>query len=91
MFQMEALQTDFKRLKNFLEFAKNYFIRKNPIKAIGNDIVAAIKESLTVKKKLKMAQYRLNYHKHQLNKMESLIAENNSHSFLKGKNLNETR
>ena len=33
----------------------------------------------------------LKYHKHQLYKMESLIAENNEHTFLKGKNLNETR
>ena len=46
---------------------------------------------MTVKKKLKMAQYRLNYHRHQLNRMESLIAENNQHAFLRGKNLNETR
>ena len=35
-----------------------------------------------------MAQYRLNYHRHQLNKMESLIAESNEHTFLKAKNLN---
>ena len=27
----------------------------------------------------------------QLHKMESLIAESNEHTFLKGKNLNETR
>ena len=38
-----------------------------------------------------MAKYRVNYHKHQLHKMESLIAESNEHTFLKGKNLNETR
>ena len=38
-----------------------------------------------------MAKYRVNYHKHQLYKIENLIAESNEHTFLKGKNLNETR
>ena len=64
---------------------------KNPIKAMADDIVAGIKDALTIRKKLKMAEYRLNYHKYQFNKMEALIAENNQHNFLKGKNLNETR
>lgn len=91
MFQAQALQTNFKRLMNFIAYTKNYFIRKNPIKAMADDIVAGIKDALTVRKKLKMAQYRLNYHKYQFNKMEALIAENNQHAFLKGKNLNETR
>ena len=54
-------------------------------------MVEGLKDFLTMKKKLKMAQYRLNYHRHQLQKMEQLIAENNEHNFLKGKNLNETR
>ena len=51
----------------------------------------SLKEMLTIRQKLKMAKYRVNYHKHQLYKMESLIAESNEHTFLKGKNLNETR
>ncbi len=54
-------------------------------------IVGNLKDMLSIRQKLKMAQYRVNYHKHQLMKMESLIAENNEHTFLKGKNLNETR
>ena len=54
-------------------------------------IVSGLKDMFSVRQKLKMAQYRVNYHKHQLMKMESLIAENNEHTFLKGKNLNETR
>ena len=58
---------------------------------MADDIVNALKEALTVRKKLKMAQDRLNYHKYQFNRMEALIAENNQHNFLKGKNLNETR
>jgi hypothetical protein len=56
-----------------------------------NSVVEGLKDFLTMKKKLKMAQYRLNYNRHQFQKMEQLIAENNNHSFLKGNNLNETR
>ncbi|MFR1672963.1 MAG: hypothetical protein ACLSWI_08480 [Candidatus Gastranaerophilaceae bacterium] len=56
-----------------------------------DSFVEGLKDFLTMKKKLKMAQYRLNYHRHQFQKMEQLIAENNQHSFLKGNNLNETR
>lgn len=76
---------------NFLGFARGFLIRNNPIKVFGTKFVATIKDFLTVNKKLKMAQYRLNYHRHQLHKMESLIAENNEHSFLRGKNINEVR
>jgi len=80
-----------KRIKNFLNFARGFFRRNNPIKMFVNEIVTSLKEMFSIRQKLKMAQYRVNYHKHQLNKMESLIAESNEHTFLKGKNLNETR
>ncbi len=91
MFQAEALQTNFKRLMNFFAYTRNYFVKKNPIKAMADDFVAGLKDALTIRKKLKMAEYRLNYHKYQFNKMEALIAENNQHNFLKGKNLDQTR
>lgn len=42
-------------------------------------------------KKLKMARYRVNYQMYKLNQMETLIAENNEHAFLRGKKLNQTR
>ena len=87
----ETLETNIKRLVDFLIYSKNFLIRKNPFKSLTEAVVEGIKDFLTMKKKLKMAQYRLNYHRHQLHKMEQLIAENNQHSFLKGKNLNETR
>lgn len=90
MFQ-ETLEMNIKRLLDFLIYSKNFLIRKSPIKAMMNSIVEGIKDFLTMKRKLKMAQYRLNYHRHQFQKMEQLIAENNQHSFLKGNNLNETR
>lgn len=87
----ETLETNIKRIVDFLVYSKNFLIRKNPINSMINSIVEGLKDFLTMKKKLKMAQYRLNYHKHQLQKMEQLIAENNDHTFLRGKKLNETR
>jgi len=90
MFQ-ESLELYFRRLLDFLLYTKNYIIRTNPLKSISASIVEGIKDFLTIKKKLKMAQYRLNYHQHQLQKMEQLIAENSDHNFLKGSNLDQKR
>ncbi len=87
----EELQQTLKRLVNFLNFAQSFFIRKNPFKALAESLLSSLKDMLTIRQKLKMAKYRVNYHKHQLYKMENLIAESNEHTFLKGKNLNETR
>ncbi|MDR1327952.1 MAG: hypothetical protein LBJ74_06055 [Heliobacteriaceae bacterium] len=87
----ETLEMNIKRILDFLIYSKNFLIRKNPLRVLKESVVEGIKDFLTMKKKLKMAQYRLNYHRHQFNKMEQLIAENNQHSFLKGNNLNETR
>ena len=87
----ETLELYIKRIMEFLIYTKNYFIRNNPLMMLANSVVVGIKDILTVKKKLKMAQYRLNYHRHQLNKMEQLIAENSQHNFLKGSNLDQKR
>jgi len=87
----EELQDSVKRLVNFMNFARSFFKRKNPFKALLISLLTSLKEMLTIRQKLKMAKYRVNYHKHQLYKMENLIAESNEHTFLKGKNLNETR
>ncbi len=87
----DTLEMNIKRIVDFLIYSKNFIIRKSPLKALANSILEGLKDFLTMKKKLKMAQYRLNYHRHQFQKMEQLIAENNQHSFLKGNNLNETR
>ena len=87
----EEMQENLKRFMNFLNFARSFFIRKNPFKALLASLITSLKDMLTIRQKLKLAKYRVNYHKHQLYKMESLIAESNEHTFLKGKNLNETR
>ena len=87
----EELQETIKRFVNFVNFARSFFKRKNPFKALLESLLSSLKEMLTIRQKLKMAKYRVNYHKHQLYKMENLIAQSNEHTFLKGKNLNETR
>lgn len=87
----EEIQANLKRLVNFMNFTRSFFVRKNPFKALAVSLLTSLKEMLTIRQKLKMAKYRVSYHKHQLYKMESLIAESNEHTFLKGKNLNETR
>ena len=87
----ETLELYIRRIIDFLIYTKNYIIRKNPIQSVVNSIVEGIKDFLTVKKKLKMAQYRLNYHRHQLQRMEQLIAENSQHNFLKGSQLDQKR
>ena len=81
----ETLDVYIKRIFDFLIYTKN------PVQSMTNSFVEGIKDFLTVKKKLRMAQYRLNYHRHQLNKMEQLIAENSQHNFLKGSNLDQKR
>lgn len=87
----ETLQTNYRRFMNFLGFARGFFLRKNPLKSVAKEFTDVIKDFLTIKKKLKMSQYRLNYHRHQLHKMESLIASSNEHTFLRGRNLNQLR
>ncbi len=87
----QTLELYWKRILDFLMYTKNYLIRRNPIQAILTSIVEGIRDFLTIKKKLKMAQYRLNYHRHQLEKMEQLIAQNSQHNFLKGAHLDQKR
>ena len=87
----QTIELYIKRIMDFLVYAKNYFIRTNPIESFIVSIIESIQEFLTVKKKLKMAQYRVNYHKFQFQKMEQLIAENNQHNFLRGSQLDQKR
>jgi len=91
MNMLDSVKASLKKMKNFINFTRAFFRRNNPIKLLINEIVTSLKDMFSIRQKLKMAQYRVNYHKHQLLKMESLIAESNEHTFLKGKNLNETR
>ncbi len=87
----QTVQTNFRRMRNFLGFARAFIIRRNPIKAFLNDCLLLLKDMLSVKQKQKLAKYRLGYQMHKLNELEELIAQSNEHSFLKGDKFNETR
>ena len=52
----DTLEMNIKRIVDFLIYSKNFIIRKSPLKALANSIVEGLKDFLTMKKKLKMAQ-----------------------------------
>ncbi len=87
----QVLMTNLQRFINFTNFARHFLKRQNFAAAIQQSIVNVLKDIFTVKKKLKMAQYRVNYQQYKLRQMEQLIAENNEHVFLRGNKLNELR
>lgn len=88
---LDALQTNLQKIVNFFGYLRSYFIRHNPLQTFANQILAMIKDYLTMNRKLKMAKYRVNYQMYKLNQMEQLIAENNEHVFLRGNRLNLQR
>lgn len=87
----EVISENIKRITNFFNFTKNYFIRNNPIKAGIENTIAMIKDMLSIRKKQRLVKYRLNYQIGKLKQMEKLIAANNDHVFLKGRKLNQQR
>ena len=87
----QAIKTNLKRLKTFLNYSRNYLRRNNPFKVLKKELVASLKDALSINKKRKMVQYKLKYQMHQLSQMEKLIAQNNEHVFLRGKKINEMR
>ena len=82
---------EYKKVNRLSDLFKKLSHKKESVKSMSESFMEGIKEFLSMNKKRKMAQYRLNYHRHQFQKMEQLIAENNQHTFLRGNNLNETR
>lgn len=87
----QSIQTNFRRMRNFLGFSKSFLIRKNPIKMLSKEFVSMLKGFFSMNKKRKMVKYRLNYQIYKLNQMEKLIAQNNDHVFLRGNKFNEMR
>ncbi len=55
------------------------------------ELIAGLKDALSINKKRKMIKYKLKYQMRQLSQMEKLIAQNNEHTFLKGNKFNEMR
>ncbi len=87
----QKLKASLKRIKTFLNYTKNYLKRNNPFKVLKKNLVAGLKDALSINKKRKMVKYKLKYQMHQLNQMEKLIAQNNEHAFLQGNKFNEMR
>ena len=87
----QSIKANLKRLLVFLNYSKNYLKRNNPVKILQKEIVAGLKDALSINKKRKMIKYKLKYQMHQLNQMEKLIAQNNEHVFLKCNKFNEMR
>lgn len=87
----QAVMLHTQRFLNFLSFARSFWKRQNFAQSILKSFTSVFKDIFTVKKKLKMAKYRVNYKQFELRKMEQLIAENNEHVFLRGNKINELR
>ena len=88
---LDVLQTNLQKIVNFFGYLMAYFRRHNVLQIFVNQIVAMVKDYLTMNRKLKMAKYRVNYQLYRLNQMEQLIAENNEHVFLRGNKINLQR
>ena len=78
-------------MKTFINYTKNYLIRNNPIKLFKKELIASLKDALSINKKKKLVRYKLKYQMNQLSQMEKLIAQNNEHVFLRGNKINEMR
>lgn len=78
-------------VKTFLKYSQGFFKRHSIAKSLSQSITNGFKDALTIRKKVKIAEYRVNFHKNQLKKMESLIANDNEHTFLRGSKLNQVR
>jgi len=87
----QKLQASLKRIKTFLNYTKNYLRRNNPLKLLKKNLIAGLKDALSINKKRKMVKYKLKYQMRQLSQMEKLIAQNNEHTFLQGNKFNEMR
>ena len=70
-------------VKTFIKYSQGFFKRHSVSKGLSQTVTTGLKDMLTIRKKVKIAEYRVNYHKNQLRKMEALIADDNEHTFLK--------
>ena len=87
----QIIQNYFQRLSQMGQMYLNYAIRNNPFIIIKDQILSGIVQFLTIGKKKKMAQFRVNSQMYKVKKMEQLIAQSNEHLFLQGRKVNELR
>ena len=84
----QIVQNYFLRLGQMAQVYKNYAIRNNPLIILRDQFIAILKDFLTVGKKKKLAQYRVNSQMHKIKQMEQIIAQSNEHLFLQGRKVN---
>jgi len=90
-FVLRAFEPYIESMMTFLKYSQG-FLKRHPIGAYFlQTVVNSLKDLLTIRKKVKIAEYRVNYHKNQLKKFETLIANDNEHTFLRGTKLNQLR
>lgn len=90
-FVMKIFGPYIETVMTFIKYSQG-FLKRHPLtKGVTESITNGLKDALTIRKKVKIAEYRVNYHKNQLRKMESLIASDNEHTFLRGSKLNQLR
>ena len=87
----QILQNYFQKVSQMGQMYLNYAIRNNPLIIIKDQILSGLIQFLTMGKKKKMAQYRVNSQMYKVKKMEQLIAQSNEHLFLQGRKVNELR
>ena len=87
----QILQNYFQKLNQMGHLYLNYAIRNNPLIMIKTQILSSLVQFLTMNKKKKMAQYRVNSQIYKVKKTEQLIAQSNEHLFLQGRKINEIR
>ena len=87
----QIIQNYFQRLSQMGQMYLNYAVRNNPLIIIKEQFLSGIVQFLTIGKKKKMAQYRVNSQMYKVKKMEQLIAQSNEHLFLQGRKVNELR
>ena len=90
-FVLKAFGPYIESIKTFLNYSQGFFKRHAVGKNLSDSVTNGLKDILTIRKKVKIAEYRVNYHKNQLRKMEALIANDNEHTFLRGTKLNQLR
>ena len=87
----QIIQNYFQRISQMGQMYLNYAIRNNPLLMIRDQILESLIQFLTLGKKKKMAQYRVNSQMYKVKRMEQLIAKSNEHMFLQGRKVNELR
>ncbi len=87
----QIVQNYFLRLGQMAKLYKNFAIRHNPLIALKQQLLTALKDFLNAGKKKKLTQYRLSSQLYKIQKMEQIIAQSNEHLFLQGRKVNEIR